>query len=139
MAVCNGKNTELLSRNGKDLRHRFPAMLSALAAAIPNGSVVDGELVALDPSGQPNFSLLQNAATSGASFVFFALMFWSLRGWISLASRSLSDATDSAVRSDRMNTFSSPKVSRSPPSKCLRWFEVTVWRGLSPSGFPYRR
>ena len=71
-ALCNGKTTKLLSRNGNDLGLRFPAMLQELAAAISNGSIVDGELVALDPSGKPSFSLIQNSATSGARFVFFA-------------------------------------------------------------------
>lgn len=71
-ALCNGKTTKLLSRNGNDLGPRFPAMLPELAAAISNGSIVDGELVALDPSGKPSFSLIQNSATSGARFVFFA-------------------------------------------------------------------
>ena len=71
-ALCNGKTTKLLSRNGNDLGLRFPAMLPELAAAISNGSIVDGELVALDPSGKPSFSLIQNSATSGARFVFFA-------------------------------------------------------------------
>ncbi len=71
-AHCNGKATKLFSRNGKDLGLRFPALLSELAAAIPNGSIMDGELVALDPSGKPSFSLIQNSATSGATFVFFA-------------------------------------------------------------------
>jgi bifunctional non-homologous end joining protein LigD len=71
-ALCDGRTTRLLSRNGKDLGVRFPAILRELAAAIPNGSILDGELVALDPSGKPSFSLIQNSATSGATFVFFA-------------------------------------------------------------------
>lgn len=71
-ALCNGGVTKLLSRNGNELGLRFPAVLSDLATAIPSGSVLDGELVALDPSGKPSFSLIQNSASSGATFVFFA-------------------------------------------------------------------
>ena len=71
-ALCDGKTTKLLSRNGNDLGLRFPAMVRSLAAAIPNGSIIDGELVALDSEGKPSFSLIQNSATSGAAFVFFA-------------------------------------------------------------------
>ncbi len=51
---------------------RLPSILRELAAAFPADSVVDGELVALDPSGKPSFSLIQNSATSGAEIVFFA-------------------------------------------------------------------
>ena len=79
-ALCAGKTAQLLSRNGKDLGHRFPAILSGLAAAFPKGSVVDGELVALDPSGKPSFSLIQNSATSGAPIVFFAFDLLQLEG-----------------------------------------------------------
>ena len=71
-AIRDGERTRLLSRNGKDLGQRFPALVPELAKAIPHGSIVDGELVALDPSGKPSFSLIQNSATSGATFVFFA-------------------------------------------------------------------
>ena len=71
-AHCKGKATKLLSRNGKDLGLRFPSMLADLVAAIPNGSIMDGELVALDPSAKPSFSMILNAATSGATFAFFA-------------------------------------------------------------------
>ena len=74
-ALCNGKTTKLLSRNGNDLGLRFPAMLPELAAATSNRSIVDGELVALDPSGKPSFSLIQNSATSGARFAFDLLQF----------------------------------------------------------------
>ena len=72
-ALCDGEPTRLLSRNGKDLGPRFPGLLQELAKAVPHGSIVDGELVALDPSGGPNFSLIQNSATSRATFVFFCL------------------------------------------------------------------
>ena len=50
-------------------------MLRDLAAAVPNGSIMDCELVALDSAGKPSFSLIQNSATSGATFVFFAFDF----------------------------------------------------------------
>ena len=71
-ALCAGKATQLLSRNGKDLAGRFPSIARELAAVFPSDSVVDGELVALDASGKPSFSLIQNSATSGAEIVFFA-------------------------------------------------------------------
>lgn len=71
-ALCAGRSTQLLSRNAKDLAGRFPSIVRELAAAFPADSVVDGELVALDHSGKPSFSLIQNSATSGAEIVFFA-------------------------------------------------------------------
>ncbi len=71
-AICDGKTVRLLSRNGLSLAARFPTVAIALSHALPNGSVVDGELVALGPDGKPSFSLIQNSATSDATFVFYA-------------------------------------------------------------------
>ncbi len=79
-ALCDRTRTQLLSRNGKDLGLRFPTLPPKLAMAFPKGSIVDGELCALDPSGKPSFSLIQNSATSGATFVFFAFDLLRLEG-----------------------------------------------------------
>ena len=38
----------------------WASLLPELAKAAPHGSIVDGELVALDSSGRPSFSLIQN-------------------------------------------------------------------------------
>ena len=89
-ALCNGSQTRLLSRNGKDLGQRFPALIPELAKAFPPDSIVDGELVALDPSGRPSFSLIQNSATSRATFVFFAFDLLRLEG-AELTQRPLSE------------------------------------------------
>lgn len=56
----------------------------------PNGSIVDGELVALDPSGKQSFSLIQNSATSGARFVFFAFDLLQFEG-MDLTGKPLAD------------------------------------------------
>ena len=87
-ALCNGTGTQLLSRNGKDLGRRFPDELSALAAAFPSQSIIDGELMALDPSGRPSFSLIQNSATSGLRSFSLPSISCSLTKGISRASLS---------------------------------------------------
>ncbi len=69
--IRSGGTVHLLSRNGKDLGRRFPGVVAALTA-LPKNCLVDGELVALDETGRPNFSLIQNSASSKATFVFFA-------------------------------------------------------------------
>lgn len=55
--VENGK-VKLLSRNGNDMTEDFPE-LQELAVLAPEGAIVDGEIVALDGSARPSFSLLQ--------------------------------------------------------------------------------
>ncbi len=78
--LTSQQETRLLSRNGKNLGVRFPGVLAALGKALPPDSVMDGELVALDADGRPNFSLIQNSASSGATFVFFAFDLMALKG-----------------------------------------------------------
>ena len=64
--IVNANHGELLlhSRSGRDVTHEYP-QLKALAADLADHHVVlDGEVVALDDDGVPNFGLMQNRATS---------------------------------------------------------------------------
>jgi len=67
----------LFSRNRKSLNRQFPYIVEALAD-LPEGTVVDGEVVAIDDSGRPNFNLLQNfrADASRIQYYVFDLVFW---------------------------------------------------------------
>ncbi len=109
-ALCEGKTAQLLSRNGKDLGHRFPALVSELASAAPSGTVLDGELVALDASGKPSFSLIQNSATSAATFVFFAFDILQLEG-VDLTGRSLAERQK--LLRERLKTADTVQLSES--------------------------
>lgn len=60
----------LLSKNGKDFSKRFPQVCAALKDALPLGTAVDGELVAFDENGRPNFNAIQNAGAE-TYIVFF--------------------------------------------------------------------
>ena len=62
-AVKSGGKITLYSRRGTDLSQRFRYVTSALAM-LPDETVIDGEIVALDEQGKPNFNLLQNFRSS---------------------------------------------------------------------------
>jgi DNA ligase D-like protein (predicted ligase) len=66
---ANGKIL-LRSRNNKDFNAKYPRVVTALAA-LPDETVIDGEIVALDASGRPSFNLLQNAGTSKLAVVYY--------------------------------------------------------------------
>lgn len=68
----DGGAATLLSRRGLDWSDKFPEIVAA-GAKLPGG-IVDGEVVALDASGAPDFAALQAAISDHrtAELVFFA-------------------------------------------------------------------
>jgi DNA ligase D-like protein (predicted ligase) len=58
-AVKNAGETMLCSRRGNILNRKFPYIAAALQD-LPDATILDGELVALDTDGISNFNLLQN-------------------------------------------------------------------------------
>jgi DNA ligase D-like protein (predicted ligase) len=61
---------QLRSRNDNDFGVRYAGVLKGLAQ-LPDETVIDGEVVALDADGRPSFNLLQNYGSSKASIVYF--------------------------------------------------------------------
>jgi DNA ligase D-like protein (predicted ligase) len=74
IAVKDG-TVGFFSRHKKSLSKKFPYIAEALAG-LPEGTVVDGELVALDEHGRPEFNLLQNfrGAASRIYYYIFDLL-----------------------------------------------------------------
>jgi bifunctional non-homologous end joining protein LigD len=68
----------LWSRNGHSFNARYPAIVRGLAK-LPEDTVVDGEVVALDAEGRPSFHALQNVDDS-ASLVYYLFDVIVLRG-----------------------------------------------------------
>jgi bifunctional non-homologous end joining protein LigD len=77
----DGSQIRARSRRGLDLTGPFPELREA---QVPEGMVVDGEIVAFDPEGRPSFSLLQQRTgfagqgtdpEVGVNLVVFDLLF----------------------------------------------------------------
>src|SRR6266480_3835744 len=85
LAVKSGTGVTLFSRRRKSLNRQFPYIVEALAD-LPAGTVVDGEVVAIDESGRPDFNLLQNfrAEASRIQYHVFDLLCWKDRDLTSL-------------------------------------------------------
>lgn len=58
LVVSDGDRVQVRSRAGNDVTAGYPE-LAALASVVPAGTVLDGEIVALDADGVPSFPLLQ--------------------------------------------------------------------------------
>src|SRR5689334_14417179 len=63
IAFKTGGKVYLRSRNDNSFNDRYPAVVRGLAT-MPNETVIDGELLALDEDGRPSFNALQNYASS---------------------------------------------------------------------------
>ena len=131
--ICDKHRVQLLSRNGLDLGHRFPALCTALNDALPTGSVVDGELVALNQEGKPSFNLLQNFASGSAPIVFYAFDLMAVEGR-DLTSEPLIERRrllSAGLLPSRR--FSCRKASTFPPTACSPWCGNMAWRVWSLS------
>jgi bifunctional non-homologous end joining protein LigD len=70
IAFKAGGVLRLRSRNDKDFSRTYPAVFKALAR-LPNDTVIDGEIVAVDGDGRPSFQLLQNAAAGTVPILYY--------------------------------------------------------------------
>lgn len=69
----------LYSRRGNDLTKRFDYIAQALQP-LPDDTVIDGELVALDEGGRPSFNLLQNFRSAASHIIYYAFDILTHRG-----------------------------------------------------------
>jgi len=74
----SGRSAQLWSRNQKDFTRRFRHVTKAIAD-LPNDTIIDGEIVALDKNGKPLFNLLQGFGDAQA-IVFYAFDMLMLQG-----------------------------------------------------------
>jgi bifunctional non-homologous end joining protein LigD len=79
LAIKNKKELQLLSRRGSELNRRYAAIAKALKS-LPDGTIVDGEIVAMDSNGRPSFTLLQKAAGRKRELYFYAFDLIAYRG-----------------------------------------------------------
>jgi ATP-dependent DNA ligase len=70
VAVKLGDSIDLFSRRRKSFNAQYPYIVEALRD-LPNGTVVDGEIVGLDDAGRPNFNLLSQFRSRASHICYF--------------------------------------------------------------------
>ena len=79
LAIKSDGKVQLRSRNDNDFTERYSSIAAALHT-VPDETVLDGEVAALDEEGRPSFHLLQNYPSSRAALAFFLFDVLILRG-----------------------------------------------------------
>ncbi|WP_033293509.1 non-homologous end-joining DNA ligase [Amycolatopsis jejuensis] len=75
MRIAPDGTTVLTSRNDNDFTTRFPQLSGALGEALGGrAAVLDGEIVALDEHGRPDFGLLQNRSWHAVAYFAFDVL-----------------------------------------------------------------
>ena len=69
VVVKNRDSVEVFSRRGNRFTKRYPIIATAFERLVPD-TVLDGEIVALDQDGRPDFQLLQNWSPSQPIFFY---------------------------------------------------------------------
>src|SRR3954468_24844227 len=70
IAFKSGGKVHLRSRNDNDFSIRYADVMKGLAK-LPDETVIDGEVIALDDDGRPSFNMLQNHGSAKAPVLYF--------------------------------------------------------------------
>ena len=115
IAVKSDRAVNLFSRRHKSFNRQYPYLVEALGE-LPEGTVVDGEVVALDDSGRPNFNMLAQFRSGASSIHYFIF---------DLLVCNDRDLTGLAL-SERRDLMKSVLRLRSPRIRIAEQFEVTA-------------
>ena len=79
LAINNGPGSALLSRRNNSLRGKFPSIFEGIST-FARGSILDGEIVALDAEGKPSFNLLQHRKENAQTLIYCVFDLLAFRG-----------------------------------------------------------
>jgi DNA ligase D-like protein (predicted ligase) len=68
----SGGKGQVISRRGNNLNRKFIYIAEALQELLPANTVLDGELVALDPEGRSSFTLIQSFRSQAEHIFYYA-------------------------------------------------------------------
>src|SRR5215468_3000675 len=72
LAYVDNGQVRLMSRRGVDNTSEHSWLVEPLRGLDCSSAILDGELVALDPQGRPNFQLFQNRMTNHAPLYYYS-------------------------------------------------------------------
>src|SRR5215472_6872885 len=70
VAINSNGRPSLFSKNRRSFNRQYPYIIEALSD-LPQSTVIDGEVVALDDAGRPDFNLLQHSRSQASRICYF--------------------------------------------------------------------
>ncbi len=120
IALNDDGHVQLLSRRKKFFNRQFASVAAALVE-LPENTVVDGEIVALDDDGRPDFNLLQHSRSAVSRICYFIFDLLIYKGH---------DLTRLPLL-ERRNIINSELKFRSPRIRIADYFETPAADMLS--------
>jgi bifunctional non-homologous end joining protein LigD len=118
----------LRSRSGRDLTHEFPALRSLAADLGEHHAVLDGEVVALDASGVPSFSEMQNRArATRIEFRAFDLLYLDGRSLLRAKYRDRRKLLETLASAGGLNV---PDLLSGDGAEALEYSRKRQWEGV---------
>lgn len=71
LLLKDGTDVEIRSRNNKNLTAMYPGLAAEAVKLKADSAVIDGEIVAMDPSGRPSFQALQHRSSHPQAQILF--------------------------------------------------------------------
>jgi ATP-dependent DNA ligase len=134
IAVKSEGRLNLFSRRRKSFNTQYALVFEALAD-LPDNTVIDGEVVALDESGRPDFNLLQHYRTQAARIHYFVfdVLVYNNRDLTRLPLIDRHEVMKSVLRFKSLES-GLLTISRSPPLTCSVQFAPRGWKASLPRG-----
>lgn len=149
-----GDRVEIGSRNSLPMTRYFPELVEAFVANLPDHSVIDGEIILIDPESgdRLNFDALQQrihpaasriaklAAATPASFVAFDVLALGQTNYVERPFRERRAALEEALKDAKPPVYLTQATG--DPAVALEWFSTFEGAGLDgviakPLGEPY--
>jgi ATP-dependent DNA ligase len=115
LAINSNGRLSLFSRKRKSFNRQYPHIVEALHD-LPKDTAVDGEIVALDDAGRPNFNLLQHSRSQASRICYFVFDLLVYEG------RDLTQLT----LIERREILNSTLKIQSPNIRIAQYFETSV-------------
>ena len=119
IAFKTGGKIHLRSRNDNDFSLRYADVVKGLAK-LPDETVIDGEVIALDDDGRPSFNILQNYGSSKAPVLYFVfdVMVLAGRDVMQRAARGAARAVGEEDPAEAGRTGPIRRAARCEPCRC---------------------